>query len=170
MAPSYTSGAPRCTGDGSFTAAWLLGIMRSVEIALEITVRSTDLDELGHVNNAKFVEYLEWGRFEWYDQTKGAEALAREPGRLGFVVVRIEADYLAEARRGDSLVVTTRLKAVGRKSLALQQVIRTHGGKLVCRAEVVVVLFDLVARCGVPFSPELRAALLPLVGEAAPKG
>ena len=30
-----------------------------------LTVRSTDIDVIGHVNNAKYLEYMEWARFEW---------------------------------------------------------------------------------------------------------
>src|SRR5438132_2673379 len=32
------------------------------EVVLEIVVRWSELDLNGHVNNAKYVEYLEWGR------------------------------------------------------------------------------------------------------------
>ncbi len=31
-----------------------------VEVVLETVVRCTEIDVNGHVNNAKFVEYLEW--------------------------------------------------------------------------------------------------------------
>ena len=33
-----------------------------MEVILETVVRCTEIDVNGHVNNAKFVEYLEWGR------------------------------------------------------------------------------------------------------------
>jgi Thioesterase-like superfamily len=36
--------------------------------ALEIVVRPTEVDVNGHVNNAKYVEYMEWGREEWYER------------------------------------------------------------------------------------------------------
>lgn len=38
------------------------------EVVLETVVRCTEIDVNGHLNNAKFVEYLEWGREEWYDR------------------------------------------------------------------------------------------------------
>ena len=38
-----------------------------METTLEIVVRPTEIDVNGHVNNAKYVEYLEWGREEWYE-------------------------------------------------------------------------------------------------------
>ena len=36
-------------------------------VAVETVVRCTEIDVNGHLNNAKFVEYLEWGREEWYE-------------------------------------------------------------------------------------------------------
>ncbi len=39
-----------------------------MEATIEIPVRSTEVDYLGHVNNAKYLEYMEWGREGWYSQ------------------------------------------------------------------------------------------------------
>lgn len=36
--------------------------------SLPIIVRSTEIEVNGHVNNAKYLEYFEWGREEWYEQ------------------------------------------------------------------------------------------------------
>jgi thioesterase III len=33
--------------------------------AIQIEVRPTELDSMGHVNNAKFLEYMEWSREDW---------------------------------------------------------------------------------------------------------
>jgi thioesterase III len=33
-----------------------------MKTAIQIEVRPTELDNMGHVNNAKFLEYMEWGR------------------------------------------------------------------------------------------------------------
>jgi len=35
-----------------------------METAHETVVRPTEVDVNGHVNNAKYVEYMEWGREE----------------------------------------------------------------------------------------------------------
>ena len=38
-----------------------------MKTSLDIVVRPTEIDVNGHVNNAKYLEYLEWGREEWYE-------------------------------------------------------------------------------------------------------
>ena len=39
-----------------------------METAHEIVVRPTEVDVNGHVNNAKYVEHMEWGREERYER------------------------------------------------------------------------------------------------------
>ena len=39
-----------------------------MDASIELIVRSTEIDVNGHVNNAKYLEYLEWGREEWYEK------------------------------------------------------------------------------------------------------
>lgn len=65
-------------------------------------VRPGDLDSLGHVNNARALEYLEQGRWDWLRCNGLALKCAVLP-----VVVRVEADYQAQLLWGDVDVETT---------------------------------------------------------------
>lgn len=132
-------------------------------VELKIVVRSTDLDEFRHVNNAKFVEYLEWGRYEWFDGSDAGAAFLQEGGdALGAVVAQMQVDYLKEARRGDELTIRTGLVEIGNKSMRFSQRIFS-GGALICKAEIVGVLFDLSSRRSVACPDALRARLSPLL-------
>ena len=78
-----------------------------MESKLDIIVRSTEIDVNGHVNNAKYLEYLEWGREEWYEQSQ----LSYETfGAMGIqtVTVNITINYQKECKQGDQLTVTCR--------------------------------------------------------------
>ena len=33
---------------------------------IDLRVQESEIDELGHVNNARFLEYFEQGRLDWY--------------------------------------------------------------------------------------------------------
>lgn len=57
----------------------------------QLVVRPSDLDSVGHVNNACALEYLEHGRWDWLCKN----GLSRR-SRIIPVVVRIEVDYGAE--------------------------------------------------------------------------
>lgn len=106
----------------------------------EIRVRSPDIDQFGHVNHAVFLQYLEHARFEALEAAGFSwPVLAERDWRI--FVVRIEVDYVAEARRGDELVVRTWTEGLRRTSMVFGQEIlrRTHPGELVARARVVAV-------------------------------
>jgi hypothetical protein len=56
-----------------------------MEAVLETVVRCTEIDVNGHVNNARYVEYLEWGREAWYEAHGSSSAgIARLSRRDAF--------------------------------------------------------------------------------------
>jgi thioesterase-3 len=55
-------------------------------VAVETVVRCTEIDVNGHLNNAKFVEYLEWGREEWYESHGFGYDRLEELGAITVVV------------------------------------------------------------------------------------
>lgn len=67
----------------------------------QLPVRPGDLDSVGHVNNARVLEYLEHARWDWMRSNN----LSRSENVIP-VVVRIEADYRAEIPWGDIRVET----------------------------------------------------------------
>lgn len=85
-----------------------------------IEVRSSELDSFGHVNHAVFLNYFEHARFEALQAAGFSWSVLGERG-WGIFVVRIEVDYLAEARRGDRLLVRTHAESFRRTSMLLAQ-------------------------------------------------
>lgn len=119
---------------------------------VEIEVSDSDIDELGHVNNARFVQYFERGRIHWYNSI----ALFSDPsfrGRLGTVVVSMKINFRRECFRGDRLAVRTEPRSKGNRSFVLYQEIRNAAGELVADAEVTSVLMDLDLRSSIDLPP-----------------
>lgn len=123
---------------------------------LEIEVRSTELDSLGHVNNAKYLEYLEWGRFEWLRESRVTLDFFGRSG-LGTVIANININYRREAKLGDRLRIRSWLAGIGRSSFQGAQAVYNQAGELVCDATTTSVMFDTAARRSVPIPDELRA-------------
>jgi len=131
---------------------------------LDIEVRSTELDAMAHVNNAKYLEYLEWGRFAWLEQSAlGLDFYGR--GGLGTVIVNINIDYRSEATLGDRLRIETRLVALGRSSLRIAQTIY-KAETVVCDATITAVIFDTTRRESVAIPDALRPRLEALLVDA----
>ena len=96
-----------------------------METALEIVVRPTEVDVNGHVNNAKYVEYMEWGREEWYERQGLPYDRLRALGAVT-VTVNLNLNFRQECRQGEILVIATRPERLGRTSFALRQEIRNR--------------------------------------------
>lgn len=106
---------------------------------IHIQVRSTEIDVNGHVNNAKYLEYLEWGREDWYEE-RGLDYDTLKGMGCITVVARIAANYRREAVQNDRLQIQTWLRAAGNTSLTMEQEILNQDGKRVLDAEVVIVI------------------------------
>jgi len=125
-----------------------------METSIQIEVRSTEIDVLGHVNNAKYLEYLEWGREDWYNRIDLPFDLFTEMG-VGTVTVNININYRKEARLGEKLTIRTRPLRKGRSSFVLEQVIDNERGERVDDAQVTSVTVDLKERKSVPLPQKL---------------
>lgn len=83
-------------------------------------VRSYELDGLGHLNHAVFLNYLEQARFDALEASGLPPAELRERG-WAVHVARVEVDYRRECRFGDRLVARTRVEEFRNTSMRLRQ-------------------------------------------------
>lgn len=125
---------------------------------LELVVRSTEIDVNGHVNNAKYLEYLEWGREDWYERAGLDYAAFLEMG-IQTVTVNVNINYRRECVQGEKLVVRTSALRIGRTSYALRQELLDAGGAARADAEVTSVCLDAAERRSRELPERLRAAL-----------
>ncbi|MEM7255247.1 MAG: acyl-CoA thioesterase [Pseudomonadota bacterium] len=116
-----------------------------------VVISERDLDELGHVNNARYFDHLESARMDWYAKTELFETVAEAEGNsdLGTVVVNINIDFRRECLLGETIQIDTAGERVGRKSLALRQVMLKPDGEVAADAVVTSVVMDLQSRAGV---------------------
>ena len=112
---------------------------------IDLRVQESEIDELGHVNNAHFLEYFERGRMDWYNRCD--PALNNPDGQhLGTVVVNIDINYRRECFSGAQLSVVTRAHTRGRTSYVLHQEIFASDGECVSDAKVTSVVMDMGTR------------------------
>ncbi len=83
-------------------------------------VRSYELDGLGHVNHAVFLNYLEQARFDAL-AAGGFPLEVMEERGWAVHVVRVEIDYRRECRFRDELFVTTSVGGMRNSSMQLRQ-------------------------------------------------
>lgn len=123
---------------------------------IQLMVRSTEIDVNGHVNNAKYLEYLEWGREDWYERI-GLDYATLKDMRVVTVVVHVSADYRSEAVQNDLLRVQTHLHSVGTTSMRMKQHITNQRNEPVLDAEFVIVTVNPETREKVRVPDALRS-------------
>jgi YbgC/YbaW family acyl-CoA thioester hydrolase len=132
------------------------------EVILEAVVSCTEIDVNGHFNNAKFVEYLEWGREEWYDRHGFAYDRLKGLGAIT-VVENINLNYRQPCHQGRRLRIITWPRRRGRTSFAFGQRVDRADGTVVADAVVTLVTIDPSTRRARPLPQEF--ARLFLVGD-----
>ncbi|GGE31928.1 thioesterase [Pullulanibacillus camelliae] len=126
-----------------------------MEVDLDVIVRSTEIDVNGHVNNAKYLEYIEWGREEWYEKVGLTYAVFLKMG-IQTVTVNINVNYRKECVQGDHLRIKTRPDKVGNTSYVMVQEIMNQNGELCADARVTCVTMDAKTRQSRPVPEALR--------------
>ncbi|QIE56319.1 acyl-CoA thioesterase [Pikeienuella piscinae] len=120
-----------------------------------VTLRFSDQDAMGHVNNVAYAALFESGRLALLtDLLAGLD-----DRKLGYVLANLTIDYRKEMHFPGAVQVGGRLLRVGEKSLTTGYGAFLNG---VCHATAtsVNVCFDIETRRARPFPAEIRAALL----------
>lgn len=120
-----------------------------------IKVRGYHLDLYGHVNNARYLELLEEGRWAAFDGRASFEEW--EQKGLAFFVVNININYRAPAALGQVLEIRTVLDHLSEHSATLrQEVVEPSHDLLVADATVTFVLVDAITQHAVPMAGDVR--------------
>ncbi|WP_241666630.1 YbgC/FadM family acyl-CoA thioesterase [Jejubacter calystegiae] len=123
-----------------------------------IKVRGYHLDVYQHVNNARYLEFLEEARWEVLETQSGFRWMVEQG--LAFVVVNININYRRPALLGDRLTVTSRMQTLNGKSGVLSQVItRDSESDVVADALITFACVDLQSQKAQPLEGELRRHL-----------
>jgi acyl-CoA thioester hydrolase len=94
--------------------------------SLKIQVRFSDVDMMGHVNNAVYLNYFEQARLIFFNETLG---LDWDWDNQGFVLRKNEIEYIKPLLLNDKPEIFISLLHVGTKSFTL-------GYEVVCSGEV----------------------------------
>ncbi len=111
-----------------------------MEYECTLRVRTYECDVYGHVNNAVYLNYLEYARGE-YLKSIGFPYLTAVDGGYGLYVARIAIDYKSPAFPEDELRIVTRVLKKGAVSGTLGQTIH-RGSDVVVQAEVTWAFVD----------------------------
>ncbi|MEV0948510.1 thioesterase family protein [Rhodococcus sp. NPDC049939] len=130
--------------------------MEAKTFTYEIQVRWGDTDRLGHVNNTRFVEYMQEARVHFLlSELKAAGARAR-----AMVVRRMDVEFLRPVTDdAGPLKVDVTVLRVGTSSYTIHHVITNRDGVVCGTGDAVMVAFDVKKNRPRPLSDAERAGL-----------
>jgi acyl-CoA thioester hydrolase len=107
----------------------------------EVTLRYSDMDVMGHLNNAVYATLFEAGRVAYVEGMLAPYT----PAGAGYVIVKLTVEFKAEAKYPGVARILTRVSRVGGSSMTYQQELHVNG-RLAATAESICALFDMTRR------------------------
>lgn len=129
-------------------------------MSTKIKVRGFHIDVYQHVNNGRYMEFLEEARWEFMGESGFAHKIA-DLG-LTLVVVNTNINYRRPAVLHDVLDVSVELVRIGSKSATFEQVVTREiddKSEVVVDATVTFCVMDPVAERAVPLEGDIRSIL-----------
>jgi thioesterase-3 len=121
-----------------------------------IIVRGFHCDLYRHVNNARYLEFLEEARWEFV--ARSPELATLEGKSLGFVVSAITIEYKRPVGLGEVVEIRSAMAGIEAKRAVMHQEVYNQGtGKLVADARVSFAIIDLNTGRAVPLTDEMRS-------------
>jgi acyl-CoA thioester hydrolase len=117
------------------------------------TVRFSDLDGMGHVNNAVFLTYMESARLAFLSSLG-----AGENPQQSLILARVEVDFRSPIAFGEDVEVGVRTSRVGKKSFELEHEVRADG-RVAAEGKTVLVSYDYERGASVEIPAEWRGWL-----------
>jgi acyl-CoA thioester hydrolase len=130
-----------------------------------VEVRLADTDAMGHVNNARYLTYVEIARVAYYERVTGnALPIGTHGAEEGMILAEIRMTYRSPAFYGETLAVETRVERIGRTSFGMVHRVtapesRYGPARLIAVADSVLVAYDYQEERPIPVPDDWRTAI-----------
>jgi acyl-CoA thioester hydrolase len=126
-----------------------------VEVTVEVAFR--DIDAFGHVNNAVFFSYMEYGRIKYaielfHDTDLATESLLDIP----LILVEATCTYFSPALLSEKLTLGIGLSRFGNKSFDLLYKFTGEDGRLVATGKTIQVMYDYSTSSAFPIPDSIK--------------
>ena len=126
-----------------------------------IRIRGYHTDLYGHVNNARYLEFLEEGRWRLFEDFLDLDGWMKRG--FSFFVVNINIHYKRSIELHETIEKHSGILRYGNKSAVLRQKIFLQGPDILCaEADVTFVVIGKETSGALPITGEIRERLSPL--------
>ena len=121
----------------------------------ELTIFVEDTDFQGFVYHANYIKYFERARSNFLT-INGISQNDLRQSNLGFVIKRIDVDFLYPAKLGEKLIVQTEVEKKSKARMLFNQKIISNDSKnKICEGSVEVCMVDIETKKPKPFPNDL---------------
>lgn len=125
-----------------------------MEMSTDFEVTEDDIDLFNHMNYRRYIEQLESARAEWFNGAGIPFTVMAEKG-IAAVILKLEIEYVKEARLADRLTIKTWSDKIGTKSFSLKQKIYNETNDVMTKSTCTFVMFDTTNRKSIPVVNEI---------------
>ncbi len=124
---------------------------------MPVQIRFTDIDMLGHLNNAIFVNFFDLGKTSYFSHILGGPL---QWEKITLVIVNIECSFFAPVFFTDKIEVFTKTTSIGKNSVTVdQRIVNTETGVTHAWCKTIMAGYDVKNGCGAPVNPEWKEML-----------
>jgi len=125
----------------------------------KVNIRFADIDVMGHVNNAIYLNYFEQARMAWFKVLVGEDW---DWKGAGILLARNEIDYMKPLLLNDNASILTTVEKMGNKSMTLTYQVykETSKGRVdIARGLSILVCFDYTKGTTIPVPDQWRTRI-----------
>ncbi len=137
--------------------------MAEFHFRIPLEVRYGDLDPQWHVNNARYLSFLEQGRMAYLVRLGLWDG--QDFNNLGLIVADVHVSYLAPILLFQKIYLEMRTSRIGNKSLTFEyRICDEQTGQALATAETVMVAYDYHTHQSIPVPAHWRSAIAAFEG------
>ena len=121
----------------------------------DLQLRWSDIDQLGHVNNARYLSFFEEARIRYGIESGMSWNWTTE----GMVIASVQVSFRRELKLYDEPRIYSRTTRVGKSSYDMEYLVIDKHGNLVCESTAVLVALNLLERKTIVIPERIRTAI-----------
>ena len=124
----------------------------------EVQVRFNDVDMMGHVNNAVYQNYFDYGKVQYFNSVLGKDVDWQENG---LVLAKITIEYFTPVLLDNNLFIRSKISRLGTKSLdMIQELVDNETGDIKSTGISVMVAYNFTTKETIPIPQNWRNEII----------
>ncbi|MDR1199251.1 MAG: acyl-CoA thioesterase [Prevotellaceae bacterium] len=123
---------------------------------IQIQIRFSDIDRLGHVNNSIYAQYLDVARLDYMKHTIGKFIKWNEKT---IVIVHTDNDFLIPILIDDTVFALTQVVRIGNRSITMNQQIVDDEGNIKAKSQCIFSTVDVQTNTSFPVPDEWKKCI-----------